>query len=129
MVGEVLRGSQEPEFLLQRRKPGLATRAGLVFQGLLENVADPGDVDEINRQGAETGSLGPLPAVMFRQAQEFLHLSQPAPGELPFEQLVGKITDRRANLPGFPAIVISELLICTEDQVGLISCSGAPTRP
>lgn len=69
MMGKVLRGAQETEFLLKRWLWGLAARGGFAFESLLEDMTDPGHVDKINRQGTKAGCFGSLPAVTFRQPQ------------------------------------------------------------
>ena len=64
-------------------------------------MADTRHVDQVERERPRAGSVGSCSPVTLGQAQEFLGLSQPAPRELPFKQLVDERPDGGAEVRAF----------------------------
>lgn len=77
--------AQEPEFLLHGRELGTCVGGGLILECLLENMTNPVDIDEIDRERPKTGGLRSCGAVTLCQTKKFLGLTETAPRKLSFE--------------------------------------------
>jgi len=82
---KVICGAKKTQFLLHGWKTGFSCGSGFFFKGKLENALESIDIDQFERKRTLTGRIDSLGSVSFRQPQQFLCLTQTAPGELSFQ--------------------------------------------
>ena len=81
-MDEALRVAQEAECLLAAGVSGQRfVLRTVLLQGAFEDVLDPPDVDQVVVEGAAAGGIDPCVAVLVRQAEQLLRLSQVGPRE------------------------------------------------
>ena len=90
-------GAKKTQFLLYGREAGIAFHNGFFFKGKLENALESIDIDQFKRKNSLTGRIDALGSVSLCQPEQLLSLTQTAPRELSFEQLVCEGANRRTN--------------------------------
>lgn len=91
-MGEAVGGTQEARGE-QHELPARRLGVDLAFELVLDDLLDAAGVEQLEVHGPPAGSVDALAAVLVRQAQELLGLSQLGPGEVAREQLLEEAPD------------------------------------
>ena len=122
-------GAKKTQFLLHGWEAGIAFHNGFFFKGKLENALESIDIDQFERKRSLTGRIDSLGSISFCQPEQLLSLTQTAPGELSFQQLVCKGADGRTDTASFLPVEIR-----IADRIGstffrIILEVGCPASP